>query len=125
MGYKTEWFKGIYPALVTPFSADGGLNEAAYRQLIQYVLPHVNGVVPCGTTGEFSYMTFEERQRTIEVCLDEVAGQVPVLAGTGCKSTRETLALTEWAREHAGSLGKRYASELARRRNREQEYLTS
>jgi 4-hydroxy-tetrahydrodipicolinate synthase len=104
MGYKTEWFKGIYPALVTPFSADGGLDEAAYRQLIQYVLPHVNGVVPCGTTGEFSYMTFEERQRMIEVCLDEVAGQVPVLAGTGCKSTRETLALTEWARD-AGATG--------------------
>ena len=104
MGYKTEWFKGIYPALVTPFSADGGLDEAAYRQLIQYVLPHVNGVVPCGTTGEFSYMTFEERQRTIEVCLDEVAGQVPVLAGTGCKSTRETLALMEWARD-AGATG--------------------
>jgi 4-hydroxy-tetrahydrodipicolinate synthase len=89
---------------VTPFSADSGLDEAAYRQLIHYVLPHVNGVVPCGTTGEFSYMTFEERQRTIEVCLDEVAGQVPVLAGTGCKSTRETLALTEWARD-AGATG--------------------
>jgi 4-hydroxy-tetrahydrodipicolinate synthase len=108
MGYKTEWLKGIFPALVTPFTPDdhagSPIDEAAYRELIRFVLPHADGVVPCGTTGEFSYMTIEERQRAIEVCLDEVAGRVPVLAGTGCTSTRETLALTEWARD-AGATG--------------------
>ena len=104
MGYKTEWFRGIYPALVTPFTEDGSFDEAAYRRLIRHVLPHVNGVVPCGTTGEFSYMTIEERKQVIEVCLDEVGGRVPVVAGTGCPSTRDTLALTEWARD-AGVTG--------------------
>ncbi|MCS7179400.1 MAG: dihydrodipicolinate synthase family protein, partial [Anaerolineae bacterium] len=104
MGYKTDWFRGIYPALVTPFTRDDRLDEEAYRRLIRHVLPHVNGVVPCGTTGEFSYMTIEERQRAIEVCLDEVNGRVPVLAGTGCPSTRETLELTRWARD-AGVTG--------------------
>ena len=104
MGYKTDWLKGIFPALVTPFTTDDKLDEAAYRELIRFVLPHVNGMVPCGTTGEFSYMTPDERKRAIEVCLDEVAGRVPVLAGTGCKSTRETVALTEWARD-AGVAG--------------------
>jgi dihydrodipicolinate synthase/N-acetylneuraminate lyase len=104
MGYKTDWFRGIYPALVTPFTRDDRLDEEAYRRLIRYVLPHVNGVVPCGTTGEFSYMTLEERQRAIEVCLDEVNGRVPVLAGTGCPSTRETFQLTRWARD-AGVTG--------------------
>ena len=104
MGYKTDWFRGIYPALVTPFQKDGTFDEAAYRALIRHVLPHVNGVVPCGTTGEFSYMSVEERKRVIQVCLDEVGGRVPVLAGTGCPSTRETLALTEWARD-AGVTG--------------------
>ncbi len=99
MGYKTDWFQGIFPALVTPFTPDDTVDEAAYRELIRFVLPHVNGVVPCGTTGEFSYMTVEERKRVIEICLDEVAGRVPVLAGTGCKSTRETVALTTWARD--------------------------
>ena len=103
MGYKTEWFKGIFPALVTPFTADDNdaslIDEVGYRELIRFVLPHVDGVVPCGTTGEFSYMTLEERKRAIEVCLDEVAGRVPVIAGTGCTSTRETVALTEWARD--------------------------
>jgi len=104
MGYKTEWFRGIYPALVTPFREDGSFDEAAYRALIRHVLPHVNGVVPCGTTGEFSYMTIEERKRVIQVCLDEVGGRVPVVAGTGSPSTRDALALTEWARD-AGAAG--------------------
>ncbi len=101
---KTDWFKGIFPALVTPFTADDQVDEATYRELIRTVLPHVNGVVPCGTTGEFSSLTLEEKKRTIEICLDEVAGRVPVLAGTGCQSTRETVELTRWARE-AGATG--------------------
>lgn len=104
MSKKVEWFKGIFPALVTPFTADDRLDEAAYRELIRFVLPHVNGVVPCGTTGEFSSMLLDEKKRAIEVCLDEVQGRVPVLAGTGCQSTRETVALTSWARD-AGATG--------------------
>jgi len=104
MGYKTDWFQGIFPALVTPFASGGGVDESAYRELIRFVLPHVDGVVPCGTTGEFSYMTLEERQQTIEICIEEVAGRVPVLAGTGCTTTRETVALTARAKE-AGADG--------------------
>jgi 4-hydroxy-tetrahydrodipicolinate synthase len=67
--------------------------------LLQFVLPHVDGVVPCGTTGEFSYMGLEERKKVIAICLDEVNDQVPVLAGTGCTTTRDTVALTAWAKE--------------------------
>jgi 4-hydroxy-tetrahydrodipicolinate synthase len=101
---KTDWFRGIFPALVTPFSADDRIDEGSYRELIRFVLPHVNGVVPCGTTGEFSSMALEEKMRTIEICIDEVAGRMPVLAGTGCQSTRETLELTQWAKD-AGATG--------------------
>lgn len=105
MGYKTDWFKGVYPALVTPFDRAGRLNEAAYRAVIRYVLPDVDGVVAAGTTGEFSYLDQEERRRTIEIALEEVAAfqggaeAKRVIAGTGCPSTRETLALTAWARD--------------------------
>ncbi|MHB1006339.1 MAG: formaldehyde-activating enzyme [Chloroflexota bacterium] len=99
MSKKLTWFRGIFPALVTPFTADDKLDEAAYRALIRYVLPHVNGVLPSGTTGEFSSMSFAEKQRSIEIALDEVAGKVPVIAGTGCPSTMETLALTRWAKD--------------------------
>jgi len=98
MNKKPDWFRGIFPALVTPFARDGQVDEAAYRALIRHVLPHVNGVVPCGTTGEFVYLTAEERKRVVEIALDEVAGQVPVVAGTGAPSTRETIELTEHAR---------------------------
>ena len=101
---KPDWFRGIFPALVTPFTPDDGVDEATYRELIRFVLPHVNGVVPCGTTGEFSSLTLEEKKQVIEICLDEVGGRVPVLAGTGCQSTRETLDLTQWAKE-AGASG--------------------
>ena len=104
MSKKTDWFKGIFPALVTPFTADDQVDEAAYRELIRFVLPHVDGVVPCGTTGEFSSMTQEEKRRTIEICIDEVAGRLPVLAGSGCQSTIETLELTQWAKQ-AGATG--------------------
>jgi 4-hydroxy-tetrahydrodipicolinate synthase len=101
---KAEWFKGIFPALVTPFSGEDRVDEPTYRELIRFLLPHVNGVVPCGTTGEFSSMSLQEKKQAIEICLDQVAGQVPVLAGTGCQSTRETVELTRWARD-AGATG--------------------
>jgi 4-hydroxy-tetrahydrodipicolinate synthase len=102
MGYKTDWFKGIFPALVTPFDENDRIDETAYRDLIRFVLPYVNGLVPCGTTGEFSYMTMDERKRAIEICIDEVqrnAGNTAVIAGTGAMSTRETVELTAWAKE--------------------------
>jgi 4-hydroxy-tetrahydrodipicolinate synthase len=99
MGHKPSWMKGIFPALATPFTPDGELDAAAFRRLIRHVLPHVDGVVPGGTTGEFSYLDFGERRRAIQICLDEVAGRVPVVAGTGCPSTRETVTLTQWARD--------------------------
>jgi len=108
MGYKTDWFKGIFPALVTPFAGNGSgqqstFDQGAYRELIRWVLPHVNGVVPAGTTGEFSYLTSDERIQVIETAIDEVAGRVPVIAGTGAESTRETVRLTRIAKEAGAS----------------------
>ncbi len=99
MGYKTDWFNGIFPALVTPFTQDDRIDEAAFRALIRWLLPNVDGVVPAGTTGEFSYLTAGERMRIIEIALDEVGGRVPVVAGTGAPSTRETVELTRMAKE--------------------------
>jgi 4-hydroxy-tetrahydrodipicolinate synthase len=96
---KPDWLGGIFPALVTPFDADGEVDERALRELIRRVLPHVDGVVPAGTTGEFVYLTDWEKRRVIEITLDEVKGRVPVLAGTGCASTRDTLTLTRFAKD--------------------------
>ncbi|NIN68149.1 MAG: hypothetical protein GTO63_26265, partial [Anaerolineae bacterium] len=57
------------------------------RRLIRHVLPHVNAVVPVGTTGEFVYLLEDEKRRVIDITINEVAGRVPVIAGTGCSST--------------------------------------
>ena len=99
MSKKPEWFKGIFPALVTPFTDDGSVHEQAYRELIRFVLPYVDGIVAAGTTGEFVYLEAQERKRVIEIAVDEAAGRVPVIAGTGAPSTRETVELTEFARD--------------------------
>ncbi|MEN8098169.1 MAG: dihydrodipicolinate synthase family protein [Chloroflexota bacterium] len=103
MGYKTSWFKGIFPALVTPFDANNRLDETAYRRLIQHLLPDVNGLVPSGTTGEFSYLSAKERIRTIEIAVEEAGDRVPVAAGTGATSTKEAIELTEAAKSVGAS----------------------
>jgi 4-hydroxy-tetrahydrodipicolinate synthase len=96
---KPDWFKGIFPALVTPFTEDDQVDEEAFRVLIRHVLPHVDGVVPAGTTGEFVYLTEAEKRLVIDIAIDEVEGRVPVVAGTGCASTKDTVALTRYAKD--------------------------
>ncbi len=99
MAGKPDWLKGIMPALVTPFTVEEEIDEEAMRRLVRHVLPHVDSVVPVGTTGEFVYLSGEEKRHVIDITIDEVAGRVPVIAGTGCSSTRDTVALTEYARD--------------------------
>ena len=96
---KPDWFKGIFPALVTPFTRDDKVDEEAFRALICHLLPHVDGVVPVGTTGEFMYLTEAEKRWVIDIAVDEVGGRAPVVAGTGCASTRDTVALTRYAQD--------------------------
>jgi 4-hydroxy-tetrahydrodipicolinate synthase len=67
--------------------------------LLQFVLPHVDGVVPCGTTGEFIYLTPDEHKKVIEIVVDEVAGRVPVIAGAGAASTGQAIQLARAAQE--------------------------
>jgi len=103
MALKTQWLKGVFPALVTPFTKEGELDEAALRNLVRFCLPHVDGFVPCGTTGEFVYMSPDERQRVLEVVLDEVGGEKPVIAGTGAAGTKQAIALAREAQEAGAS----------------------
>jgi 4-hydroxy-tetrahydrodipicolinate synthase len=91
---KVPWFKGVFPALVTPFvKKTEDVDEDAYRRLIGYCLPNVNGLVTSGTTGEFPYLTRDEKRRLVEIGVEEAAGK-PVIAGCGASSTREALTLT-------------------------------
>jgi 4-hydroxy-tetrahydrodipicolinate synthase len=95
--------RGVMPALVTPFSADEAVDEAALRALVQHVLPHVDGLVPCGTTGEFIYLTPDEQRRIIEIVVEEAAGRVPVIAGTGAASTHQAVQLARTAQQAGAS----------------------
>ena len=95
--------RGVLPALVTPFTAEEAIDEAALRALVRYVLPHVNGLVPCGTTGEFVYLTADEQRQVIEIVVDEVAGRVPVVAGASAPSTRQAIQLARAAQAAGAS----------------------
>jgi 4-hydroxy-tetrahydrodipicolinate synthase len=86
------------PALVTPFSRDGDILEDGFKQVIDYTISKgVTGVVPAGTTGEFSYMRTEERKKLLKLTVDFVDGRVPIVAGTGQHSTKATVELTKYA----------------------------
>ncbi len=98
MAKKSFQPRGVNPALVTPFTKDGGIDEAAFRRLIRYCLPHVDGVVPCGTTGEFPYLRPHENKRLVQIAVEEAGGK-PVIAGTGAESTKKTIDLTRSAKE--------------------------
>lgn len=91
--------EGVFPALVTPFKKDESIDEEAFRSLIQYVNPHVDGIVPCGTTGEFVYMDFDERKRLLDIALDEMKGSKFVIAGTGACATKHAIELTNHAKD--------------------------
>lgn len=90
-------FNGSIPALVTPFR-DGSLDEAAFRTLVDWQIEQGSAaLVPCGTTGEASTLSNAEHHRVIEICVDQAAGRVPVIAGTGSNDTQTALAHIESA----------------------------
>jgi 4-hydroxy-tetrahydrodipicolinate synthase len=80
-------FSGSIPALVTPF-CDGAFSESHFRALVEWQIEQgSSALVPCGTTGEAPTLSFEEHYRVIEVCIDQAAGRVPVIAGCGSNDT--------------------------------------
>ncbi len=96
--------KGAFTALITPFQ-DHEIHEESFREHIEnQIQGGIDGLVPCGTTGESATMSHEEHKRIISICLDQVRGRVPVLAGTGSNNTREAIELTAFAKQ-AGADG--------------------
>lgn len=86
-------FSGSIPALVTPFGADGGFAEDAFRELVEWQIEQGSaGLVPCGTTGEAATLTYDEHFGIVRVCVEQAAGRVPVLAGAGSNDTQVAIA---------------------------------
>ena len=97
--------RGAFTALVTPFTADGTLDEAAFRRLVRWqILAGIAGLVPCGTTGESPTLSTDERERLIAATV-EVAAERPsrarirIVAGTGTNDTAATIRATRRAAE--------------------------
>ena len=91
-------FHGAFTALVTPFSAQGGIDEASYKKLIEWQIAQgIHGVVPCGTTGESPTLSEKEHEQVIKVCVETVAKRVPVIAGAGSNSTAEAVHMAKYA----------------------------
>lgn len=91
-------FKGVIPALITPFR-DGGLDEEAFVALVErQIAGGVHGLVPVGTTGETATLSHDEHRRIVSLCIETAAGRVPVIAGCGSNSTKEAIELCRHAK---------------------------
>jgi 4-hydroxy-tetrahydrodipicolinate synthase len=100
----SEPFHGVLPALITPFTDDGSaIDTGAVTAIVDRLIgAGVTGLVPGGSTGEFTTLSHAERRELIETTLEAAADRVPVVAGTGALSTRETVELSVHA-EQAGA----------------------
>lgn len=92
---------GIIAAVSTPFAANGSVDEGALRAHVDFLIDNgLHGLVPCGSTGEFAALTFDERKLVNKVVIEQAAGRVPVAPQTGSTSTAEAIELTKHAADH-------------------------
>jgi 4-hydroxy-tetrahydrodipicolinate synthase len=94
-----ERIRGSMPALITPMR-NGAVDEAAFRKFVAWQIAEgSHGLVPMGTTGESATLSHDEHMRVIELCVQEAAGRVPVIAGAGSNATAEAISLTRRAKD--------------------------
>src|SRR6266446_70289 len=100
MTMKVDWMRGCATALVTPFTADGAIDEERMRALVdRQITGGVRLLVPCGTTGESATMTEAEDQRVIALTIEVARGRAHVIAGTGSNSTAAAIEYSQRARD--------------------------
>ena len=97
---KNTIFTGAGVAIVTPMNADGSVNYEKYRELIDWQIENgTDAIITCGTTGESSTLTAEEHVDVMRVAVEQTAGRVPVIAGTGSNDTAFGIELSVEAKE--------------------------
>lgn len=86
-------YKGVLAVVCTPFGQDGQIDEAALRSHIRWLIDDckVHAIIPCGSTGEFAFLKKEEKEKVVEITVEEVKKQLPVIAGSAACSTQETI----------------------------------
>ena len=96
--HKSERLRGVMAVLVTPLTEEESVDEAAWRKLIRRVIEGgAHAVVALGTAGEFTTLRDEEKRRALALAVDEIAGRVPLIAGTGEPGTRRAVARAQEA----------------------------
>jgi dihydrodipicolinate synthase/N-acetylneuraminate lyase len=98
---KPKDFKGVIPPIMTAFTKEGAVYEEGTRAIVDFIVPHVQGLYPCGTYGSGPMMSLEERKRAAEIIIDQVNGRIPVIVHVGTADTRTTIELAR----HAQSIG--------------------
>jgi len=94
-------FKGSCVALVTPFTKDNKVDEAALERLVEFHVKNgTDAIVPCGTTGESATLDYAEHDRVIEACVRASRKRMPVIAGTGSNSTQEAIEMSRHAEKN-------------------------
>jgi 4-hydroxy-tetrahydrodipicolinate synthase len=93
-------FQGSIPALITPFTAEGAVDETAFAAHVEWAIAEgSSGLVPVGTTGESPTLSHDEHKRVVELCIEVAAKRVPVIAGAGSNNTNEAIELALHAQE--------------------------
>lgn len=93
-------FYGAITALITPFNNDGSIDADAFQQFVAWQIEQgIDGLVPCGTTGESPTLNHDEHNRVVDLCIEVAKGKVPVIAGAGSNSTEEAIMLAHHAKK--------------------------
>jgi len=91
--------KGAITAIITPFK-NGRINYSKMEELIEYQIENnIDGIVVCGTTGESSTLSEQEKKKLIKFTVDTVNKRIPVIAGTGCNDTKKSLSMSKYAED--------------------------
>jgi dihydrodipicolinate synthase/N-acetylneuraminate lyase len=94
---KAKDFKGIIPPIMTAFTRDGEVYEKGTREIIEFLVPHVQGLYPCGSYGSGPMMLIEERKKVAEIMVDQVRGRAAIIVHVGTADTRTTVELARHA----------------------------
>jgi dihydrodipicolinate synthase/N-acetylneuraminate lyase len=87
-----QGLSGVFPYLVSPIDEGGRVKDEVLARLVLHLIEAgVHGLTPLGSTGEFAYLSWEQRCRVVEVTLDAAAGRVPVVAGVAATTTADAV----------------------------------
>ncbi len=94
---KNKKIKGILPALITPFTKDENVDAKKLRNFLQFLIPQVHGIYPCGSYGSGPLMTVAQRKQVAEIVIEEVDNKIPVVLHVGAADTQTTIELAKHA----------------------------